>query len=210
MHLIKSLLASALLVAAAVAQGISFTSFPEDVQAGKSVTVTWTGGSDEPVTITLVKGLSSDLQDVETLTTTGSDGSYTWTPESTIVNGNDYALKITQGEDFNYTNQFGISGGSETPTTTPTITSSPSSTPSSTPSSGRSSGPSSGPSNSRNSTTSTTRATTITTGVTVTPSGPTTAPPAPTATPASALSISAMSSPFALIMGVLAAFVYLH
>lgn len=47
MHLIKSLLASALLVAAAVAQGISFTSFPEDVQAGKSVTVTWTGGSDE-------------------------------------------------------------------------------------------------------------------------------------------------------------------
>lgn len=49
MHMMKSLLASALLVAAAVAQGISFTSFPEDVQVGKPVTVTWTGGTGEVI-----------------------------------------------------------------------------------------------------------------------------------------------------------------
>ncbi|KAL2373196.1 extracellular matrix protein [Blastomyces gilchristii SLH14081] len=202
MHLMKSLLASALLVAAAVAQKISFTSFPEDVQAGEPVTVTWTGGSDEPVTITLMKGLSKDLQEVETLTTSGQDGTFTWTPESDIVNGDDYALRISQGDEVNYTNLFDVSGGSgkeETPS--PTVTTPP-------PTVTGTSSPSSGPSNSRNSTSS--EATTITTGVTVTPTGPTTAPPTPTPSEPSAASIMAVSSPFALIMGVLVAFVYLH
>ncbi|PGH02994.1 hypothetical protein GX51_04312 [Blastomyces parvus] len=202
MHM-KSILASALLVAAAVAQSISFTSFPEDVEAGKPVTITWIGGSDdEPVTITLMKGPSKDLQEVETLTTAGTDGSFTWTPEDDIVNGDDYALRITQGDELNYTNQFPISGGSgreETPSATVT-------TPS--PTASVTSSPSSGPSNSRNSTTS--APTTITTDVTATPQGPTTAPPTPTPSEPSAASIMAVSSPFALIMGVLAAFVYLH
>ncbi|KLJ06499.1 hypothetical protein EMPG_10096 [Blastomyces silverae] len=201
MHM-KSLLASALLVAAAVAQSISFTSFPEGVQAGEPVTITWTGGSDEPITLTLMKGPSDDLQEVETLTSSGQDGTYTWTPESDIVNGDNYALRITQGDDINYTNLFGISGGSdreETPSRT--VTTPP-------PTSTGTSSPSSGPSSSRNSTSS--DATTLTTGVTVTPTGPTTAPPTPTPSEPSAASIMAVSSPFALIMGVLAAFVYLH
>ncbi|OAX83073.1 hypothetical protein ACJ72_02577 [Emergomyces africanus] len=191
MHMFRSLLAGALLVAAAVAEDISFTSFPEDVQAGKPLSITWRGGSeDEPVTISLFRGLSTDLKDVKTLTTTGADGTFTWTPESTIVNGDDYALQISQGDDINYTNQFKISGGSAQ---------------------SASATPSAAPTNSRNSTST---KTTITTGVTVTPTGPKSAPPTalPTTGPApgSAGSIVAVSSPFALIMGVLAAFAYLH
>ncbi|OJD23547.1 hypothetical protein ACJ73_05096 [Blastomyces percursus] len=202
MHMMKSLLASALLVAAAVAQSVFFTSFPENVQAGEPVTVTWAGGSGEPVTITLMKGPSDDLQEVDTLTTSGQGGTYTWTPKSDIINGGSYALRISQDDDVNYTNLFSISGGSdgeETPS--PTVTTPP-------PTRTGTSSPSSGPSNSRNSTSS--EATTITTGVTVTPTGPTTAPPTPTPSEPSAASIMAVSSPFALIMGVLAAFVYLH
>ncbi|PGH12721.1 hypothetical protein AJ79_04081 [Helicocarpus griseus UAMH5409] len=234
MHM-KSVLASALFVAAAVAD-ISFTSFPQDVEVGKPVTITWASDSDDPVTITLRKGPSDNLKDVETLTTSGKDGSFTWTPTSSLQNGKDYALQISQGDDFNYGTQFSIAGGSgkgspvmpnpsetgkgapvmpsgsatESGATTQTLSLS-SGASSATASASITSGaptasPSAGPSNSRNSTSPTT----LTKDVTSTPSGPTSAPSTPEPTTGAAAPIAAMSSPFALIMGVLAAFAYLN
>lgn len=51
MQLFKSLLAGAALVAATLAQDgrLAFTSFPEDVSVGDSVTVTWSGGNPSEV-----------------------------------------------------------------------------------------------------------------------------------------------------------------
>lgn len=115
MQLFQSLLAGAALVAAAVAQDgrLSFTSFPEDVSVGEPVTVTWAGGiPSEPVTITLRRGVSDNLDDVAVLTSTATGGSYTWDPSEDLADGEDYALMISQGEEVNYTNQFSIEGGS--------------------------------------------------------------------------------------------------
>lgn len=69
MQLIKSVAATALLIAAAVEAKVSFTSFPTDVQVGKPVELTWID-AEGPVTITLKKGKSTDLQTVNVLTGT--------------------------------------------------------------------------------------------------------------------------------------------
>ncbi|EEH17608.1 hypothetical protein PABG_00171 [Paracoccidioides brasiliensis Pb03] len=217
MHLVKALVASALLVAAAVAQGISFTSFPDKVQVGDPVTVTWTGGTGAPVTITLRRGPREDLKDVQILTTSGKGGSFTWTPGSELENGNNYALQISQGTDVNYGSLFSISGGSGTgddKTTSSSVTTSQttslsrsSSTPATTTTHAPSTATPSGyPTASLNRTT-TAGPRTRTTSVIITPSGPKSAPPTPTPTTGGA---AVMSSSFALIMGVLAAFAYLN
>ncbi|WEW58405.1 hypothetical protein PRK78_003873 [Emydomyces testavorans] len=114
MHFFKALLAGAALIASTAAQGkLAFTSFPSNVQVGKPVTVTWAGGSPtQPVTIKLRKGSSNNLQDVAVLTSAATGGSYTWTPSSSLINGPDYALQISQGSEINYTNLFSITGGS--------------------------------------------------------------------------------------------------
>ncbi|EEH33780.1 hypothetical protein PAAG_04829 [Paracoccidioides lutzii Pb01] len=220
MHLVKALVASALLVATAVAQGISFTSFPDNVQVGEPVTVTWTGGTGAPVTITLRKGPREDLRDVQVLTTSGKGGSFTWTPDSDLANGNNYALQISQGTDVNYGSLFSISGGSgsnDDKTTSASVTTTqtsslsrsaitPATTTTTTTHAPTTGTPSGYPTASLNKTT-TAGPRTRTTSVIITPSGPKSAPPTPTPTTGGA---AVMSSSFALIMGVLAAFAYLN
>lgn len=70
--MLKSVVSVAVFAAAAMAQssGLAFTSFPPTtVAAGSPVTLTWIGGdSSAPVTITLKKGLSTDLKDVGVIT----------------------------------------------------------------------------------------------------------------------------------------------
>ncbi|QDS72987.1 hypothetical protein FKW77_008869 [Venturia effusa] len=116
MYMLKSVVSVAVFAAAAIAQStnLQFTSFPPTtVTAGTPITLTWIGGdSAAPVTITLKQGLSSDLKDVGVLTTSASGGSYTWTPDTTLPNGADYALAIAQGSVINYTGQFSVTGGS--------------------------------------------------------------------------------------------------
>lgn len=46
--------------------------------------------------------LATDLKTVATLTTDATNGQYIWTPAGSLVNGNDYALQITQGSQLNY------------------------------------------------------------------------------------------------------------
>ena len=56
----------------------------------------------QPVTLTLRKGTSGNLQDVETITDQGKDGTFTWTPGSNIKEGETYAFQVTQDGERNY------------------------------------------------------------------------------------------------------------
>ncbi|RDI89581.1 hypothetical protein Vi05172_g11 [Venturia inaequalis] len=128
MYMLKSVVSVAVFAAAAIAQStnLAFTSFPPTtVAAGSPITLTWIGGdSTAPVTITLKKGVSTDLKDVGVVTSTATGGSYTWTPDTTIANGADYALSISQGSVINYTGQFSVTGGSTAAATTSSSSSS--------------------------------------------------------------------------------------
>ncbi|KAJ5781143.1 hypothetical protein N7457_006303 [Penicillium paradoxum] len=87
------------------ADPLSFTSWPKDpLEAGKPVTLTWTGAAeDKPVIILLRQGSSGNLKDMKAITDQGKDGSFTWTPDSDIKEGQTYAFQITQGDQTNYT-----------------------------------------------------------------------------------------------------------
>ncbi|GLI76075.1 hypothetical protein PoHVEF18_004344 [Penicillium ochrochloron] len=104
MHFTSVLAVSASLFAVAYANDpLAFTAWPKDIQAGKPVTLTWAGGApDQPVTLTLRKGTSTNLQDVEIITAQAKDGTFTWTPGDNVKSGEDYAFQITQGGERNY------------------------------------------------------------------------------------------------------------
>ncbi|KAJ5097729.1 hypothetical protein N7456_008450 [Penicillium angulare] len=104
MHFSTVLAASAsLLTLALAADPLSFTSWPQDVQAGKPLTLTWAGAvADQPVTLTLRKGASGNLDDVEVITDQAKDGTFTWTPGENIKEGETYAFQVTQGGQKNY------------------------------------------------------------------------------------------------------------
>ncbi|KAI9719134.1 MAG: hypothetical protein M1828_006316 [Chrysothrix sp. TS-e1954] len=113
MQFIKTFVVSAL-VAVASAQ-LKFTSFPPStVQAGSgsySVNyMTAEGMVNTPVTIELRKGKSGNLGTISTTTAVG--GVYVFKPSSSLADGSDYALSITQGSTTNYTPQFAVAGGS--------------------------------------------------------------------------------------------------
>ncbi|KAJ5708496.1 hypothetical protein N7488_008297 [Penicillium malachiteum] len=103
------LLTSVLAVAASLlslglaADPLAFTSWPQDIAAGKPLTLTWTGAvSDQPVKLTLRKGNSGDLDDVEVITDQAKDGTFTWTPGENIKEGEPYAFEVSQGGQENY------------------------------------------------------------------------------------------------------------
>lgn len=66
----------------------------------------------QPVSIILRQGPSTDLKDVETLTTDARNGQYIWTPSTSLPNGNNYALQIKQGDQINYFGPFTVQGAS--------------------------------------------------------------------------------------------------
>ncbi|KAJ6006736.1 hypothetical protein N7451_004680 [Penicillium sp. IBT 35674x] len=104
MHFNTILAVSAsLLTLGYAADPLSFTSWPADIAAGKPVTLTWTGGNTNgPVTLTLRKGTSGNLEDVETITDQAKDGTFTWTPGANIKEGETYAFQVTQDGERNY------------------------------------------------------------------------------------------------------------
>ncbi|OQD88875.1 hypothetical protein PENANT_c003G01757 [Penicillium antarcticum] len=96
----------ATIVTLGLADPLSFTAWPtEPLQAGKPVTLRWTGGAhpDQPVTITLREGPSGNLRDVKVITDQAKDGSFTWTPDSDVKGGQTYAFQISQQDEMNYT-----------------------------------------------------------------------------------------------------------
>jgi hypothetical protein len=78
------------------------------------------------VTILLRQGLSGNLQDVETLTTDAKNGQFVWTPSTSLPNGNNYALQIKQGSEFNYFGPFSVQGASSSASASTSSGSSPS------------------------------------------------------------------------------------
>lgn len=110
-----ALLAVSALASMALAQSATllFTKVPTSATVGTSYTLEWkTNDSTSPVTILLRKGPSDNLKTISTLTSTGAGGSYTWIPDKSLVDGTDYALQITQGNQINYSGQISLSGGS--------------------------------------------------------------------------------------------------
>ncbi|KAJ5591886.1 uncharacterized protein N7459_002255 [Penicillium hispanicum] len=96
-------LSASLLTLGYAADPLAFTSWPTDIQAGKPVTLTWTGAaSNQPVTLTLRKGNAGDLDDVETITNQAKDGTFTWTPGDNVKEGDSYAFQVSQGDQHNY------------------------------------------------------------------------------------------------------------
>ncbi|KAJ9623516.1 hypothetical protein H2203_005778 [Taxawa tesnikishii (nom. ined.)] len=115
MHFFKTLAlgASALAsFAAAQSANLGFTSTPTSVKAGTPVTIKYTAENlDSPVTITLRKGDPNNLSTIGVLTSSATNGTYTWIPADSLADGDDYALQITQGNEINYSGEFSLSGG---------------------------------------------------------------------------------------------------
>lgn len=104
MHFSRVLAVSASFITLGLAADpLAFTSWPKDVAAGKPVTLTWAGAvPDQPVTLTLRKGSSTHLSDVEVITSEAKDGTFTWTPGDNVKEGDTYAFQVTQGGQTNY------------------------------------------------------------------------------------------------------------
>lgn len=63
------------------------------------------------VTIALCKGKATDLKQVKTITAEadGNDKSFTWHPEDSLEDGDDYALSIEQDGSKNYSGHLKVS-----------------------------------------------------------------------------------------------------
>lgn len=110
----KAIIVSGLVaLAAAQSSVLTFTHVPNPVTDGQAQAITYsTNDTTSPVTIILRKGLSGNLQTVQTLTAAATSGQYIWTPAKTLPNGDDYALEITQGTQINYFGPFVVQGAS--------------------------------------------------------------------------------------------------
>ncbi|EGD96093.1 hypothetical protein TESG_03553 [Trichophyton tonsurans CBS 112818] len=240
MQLFQTLLAGAALIAAVAAERPSFTSFPENLKTGDSFTATWIGGDPQaPFDVLLCQGPSGDLHDVETVCSGVTGFSCIFTLPPSLPSGSDYALKLSQGDEVNYTGLFTVIGTHGTPSSAPASTTT--SAPSSSSPSGQPTKPVTKPAvtstsqasmsmiNSANHTTVTTMTSkpssptpsmgtaTTTSDRNTTMSSPTltsqseSATLTPSATPTgNAASLTALSSPLALIMAGLVAFAYLN
>ncbi|OJJ98232.1 hypothetical protein ASPACDRAFT_1857560 [Aspergillus aculeatus ATCC 16872] len=91
---------------------LSFTQWPSVIHAGQPTTLKWQTDSDAPVTVTLRKGNSQNLDTVQTLASNAQGGSFTWIPDSTIENGDDYAFQIQQNGYVNYSGLLQVTDGS--------------------------------------------------------------------------------------------------
>ncbi|KAK7178978.1 hypothetical protein DPSP01_008209 [Paraphaeosphaeria sporulosa] len=109
MRFFEVVLSGAALISAAFA--VEFNSWPDSVKAGQTVTLTYSP-KDAATTIILRKGPSTNLDTLQTLTTTSTGGSFEWAVPSSLENGDDYAFEIRQaGAEPNYSGQFALSGG---------------------------------------------------------------------------------------------------
>jgi hypothetical protein len=113
MRFFQTLAAGAALVASALA--LTIDTFPSSVEAGKTYTITYSPKDNTPTTFILRKGLSTNLDTVETLTTTATGGSFQWTVDSKYADAPNYALEIRQqGVTPNFSGQFPLTGGEGT------------------------------------------------------------------------------------------------
>jgi hypothetical protein len=205
----KSITIAAMAVLAAIAEAKPmFTNSAFDVVPGEAFTLDWADAVGT-VTITLLTGLDSlDLSPVSTLYT-GTSSTFVYNVPATLVSG-DYAFEIQDSETSNYSGLFQIissftasSSMSSTMASMTTMTTSTSMMTSTTSSKSSSSSTShSSSSSSSMSTTSsassTASAPTVTSIIPVIP------------TPTNTSGAKRFSSPFALVLGVVAAIAYFN
>jgi hypothetical protein len=110
MRFFEVVLSGAALLSTAFA--VEFNSWPQALKAGDKITLTYSP-KDAATTIILRKGPSTDLDTLDTLTTSSTGGSFEWTVPSSLANGADYAFEIRQaGAQPNYSGQIPLTGGS--------------------------------------------------------------------------------------------------
>lgn len=111
MRFFETVLSGAAIIAAALA--LEINDYPATgVVAGQTYTITYSPKDNTPTTFILRQGASGNLATLDTITTTATGGSFTWTVPRTLADQPDYALEIRQGETINYSGQFPLSGGS--------------------------------------------------------------------------------------------------
>jgi len=82
------------------------------ITAGVPINITWTPTTSGTVSLQLVEGISTNLKTVSTFAPTiANSGSFIWTPSTSLVKADDYALRIISDANptvVNYTPQFAI------------------------------------------------------------------------------------------------------
>jgi len=90
---------------------LAFTETPASVKAGTPVTIKYASPDNSlPATIILRQGSPDDLNTISVLTSSATNGTYTWIPADSLADASDYALEITQGDSINYSGEFSLSG----------------------------------------------------------------------------------------------------
>ncbi|RUS22561.1 Ser-Thr-rich glycosyl-phosphatidyl-inositol-anchored membrane family-domain-containing protein [Endogone sp. FLAS-F59071] len=113
------------LVAAAVAQNTTTTYFITSPiagtswAAGKKVSITWTGGTSDLVSLLLLNGPTATTESVYNTiaqNVTGSVGTYSWTIPTTLEASTTYAIEITDGTGLiaSYSHPFTITSSNGT------------------------------------------------------------------------------------------------
>ncbi|KAF2424213.1 hypothetical protein EJ08DRAFT_418214 [Tothia fuscella] len=112
---ISHLLILLLLISGAIAadEHLYFTNVPTAVTVGTKYTLTWTGWSTtNACTITLLKGSQTSSEVVYVITASATYGTYDWSPDYSLADGEDYLLHIEQDDTDGYSRSFSVSGGS--------------------------------------------------------------------------------------------------
>ncbi|KXL50386.1 hypothetical protein M433DRAFT_430137 [Acidomyces richmondensis BFW] len=105
-------------IAAAQSSVLTFTHVPNPVTDGQPQAITYaTNDTSSPVTIILRQGEASNLKTIETLTTTATGGQFIWTPSTSLPDGINYALEITQGNQVNYFGPLEVQGATASSST---------------------------------------------------------------------------------------------
>ncbi|KAF2473438.1 uncharacterized protein BDR25DRAFT_341497 [Lindgomyces ingoldianus] len=131
-----------------IVNGLMFDSYPSTVEVGKTYEVRYSPGGNsvtmhQPDLSFVFKLISpgdpNSLGTVGTLTTSATGGIFRWTVDSSLPNGEDYALEIRQGNsDLNFSGLIKVTGSNDSPSSSAAISSLP---PSSNPPSTRPSSP---------------------------------------------------------------------
>ncbi|TKA67453.1 hypothetical protein B0A55_08076 [Friedmanniomyces simplex] len=108
----KLLLASGFAaIAAAQSKVLFFTHVPNPITDGQAQALTYaTNDTTTPITIVLLQGAATQLKPIYTLSAAVTGGQYIWTPSTSLPDGSDYALQITQNNQINYFGPFQVQG----------------------------------------------------------------------------------------------------
>ncbi|KAF2463035.1 uncharacterized protein BDR25DRAFT_298756 [Lindgomyces ingoldianus] len=109
MRFFSNIFAGAALVSATL--GLTIDSYPSTVEVGKSYDIKYSPAGTAATTFILRKGDPKALGTIGTLTTSATGGTFKWTVDPSLANGDDYALEVQQGNaDPNFTGLIKVIG----------------------------------------------------------------------------------------------------